>query len=445
MMAGGLFSSLMRFGLAFVVAGGLAACSTPEEILPGKRIAIVDRDLEAGLEVNPDAFAEGADLGPALANPIFPTPGYDDGHGGGHLALDLPLARAFSVKVGIAAEEGSELAQPVADENAVYTVMPGGVVTSISALNGRTNWQIDIDASTDETQTSISGGLGIEGDLLFVHAGKNDLLAINRNDGSVLWSRTFPEFLLGGPTISGGMVVVTDVNGRIYALAAIDGEQVWNRIGARGETRIIGVAYPAVIENEIIFAGGDGELISLTLDQGRFNWGENLSPVSLLTALDGISDITAHPVHDGGLVFAVTQSGLLAVYNARTGRLVWEKRIRGTTMPWLAGKSVYLTTLNGYAFALRRNDGAVRWRSALPGAFSTADPVSKNSIRYTNPVVASGMVFVASESGRVHVLDATTGAEVTQLNIGDSITTAPTIAGKTLYLLGRNGRLSAWR
>ncbi|MGC6485139.1 MAG: PQQ-binding-like beta-propeller repeat protein [Candidatus Puniceispirillales bacterium] len=440
-----LLSRFQRGFLILAAVGSLAACSAKEEILPGERIAIIDVNLEEGLTPDPEALAEGPALGPALANPDFPTPGYNDGHAGGHLALDLPLRQVFSLKVGRPADDGSELAQPVADEKAVYAVMPGGVVTSVDRDSGEINWQIDIDDSTDETQTSISGGLGIERDILFAHAGKNAIYAINRQNGAVLWSKSFPEFLLGGPTISSGVVVVTDVNGRIYALAALDGEQVWNRIGARGETRMVGVAYPAVIENEIIFAGGDGELISLTLDQGRFNWGENLSPVSLLTALDSISDITAHPVHDGGLVFAVTQSGLLAVYNARTGRLVWEKRLRGATMPWLAGKTVYVTTLNGYAFALRRNDGAVRWRKALPGAFNMAEPVSEDAIRYTNPVVVSGMVVIASETGAIHVLDAATGAEASQLNAGGGITTAPVVAGKTLYLLSRNGRLSAWR
>ena len=323
--------------------------------------------------------------------------------------------------------------------------MPGGVVTAVSTTTGQIIWQVDIDDTTDTTQTSTSGGIGIEGNIVFVHGGKNDMLALNRANGQTLWSESFPQYLLGGPTIAQGVVVVTDVDGRIYAMAASDGAQLWNRIGAGSQTSMVGVAFPAVIENEIIFAGGDGELISLSLDQGRFNWGENLSPISLLTALDGISDITAHPVHDGGLVFAVTQSGLLAVYNSRTGRLVWEKQLRGSTMPWLAGKTVFITTLNGHVFALRRSDGAVRWRAELPGAFDVTEPVSEDAVRYTNPIVASGMVMIAGENGALHVFDANTGALAFRLNVRGDVTTAPIVAGKTLYLLNRDGRLSAWR
>ena len=322
--------------------------------------------------------------------------------------------------------------------------MPGGVVTAVSTTTGQIIWQVDIDDSTDPTQTSTSGGMGSKV-IWFLFMAARTISSPSTAQTARRSGLSFPQYLLGGPTIAQGVVVVTDVDGRIYAMAASDGAQLWNRIGAGSQTSMVGVAFPAVIENEIIFAGGDGELISLSLDQGRFNWGENLSPISLLTALDGISDITAHPVHDGGLVFAVTQSGLLAVYNSRTGRLVWEKQLRGSTMPWLAGKTVFITTLNGHVFALRRSDGAVRWRAELPGAFDVTEPVSEDAVRYTNPIVASGMVMIAGENGALHVFDANTGALAFRLNVRGDVTTAPIVAGKTLYLLNRDGRLSAWR
>ena len=48
-----------------------AACSANEEILPGERIAIIDREADLGLEVDNAANAEGAGLGPALVNSCF--------------------------------------------------------------------------------------------------------------------------------------------------------------------------------------------------------------------------------------------------------------------------------------------------------------------------------------------------------------------------------------
>ena len=430
---------------SFALILGVAACSNSETILPGERISIIDRVQQEGLSVDESATAEGAGLGPALANGIFPTPGYNDGHSGGHLALDFPLERVFSLKVGKGADDVSDIAQPVVDDRAVYTVLPGGNISAVSVDTGKIIWQIDVDDDEDDTQPSISGGIGVEGNVVFAHGGKSDLYALDRNTGAILWSENFSQYLFGGPTIDQGVVVVTDVDGRIFALDAADGTQIWNRIGAGSQTRIIGVAYPAILENEIIFAGGDGELISLSLDQGSFNWGEDLSPVSLLTALDGIADITAHPVHDGGLVYALTQSGLLAVYNARTGRLVWEKPLRGATLPWLAGKTIFVTTLNGHVFAIRRNDGAVRWRAELPGSFDLNESVTEDAIRYTNPVVASGKVIITGDTGSVHIFDANTGVQTEQFSGVGRVTTSPVIAGKTLYLLSRDGRLTAWR
>ena len=58
----------------------------------------------------------------------------------------------------------------------------------------------------------------------------------------------------------------------------------------------------------------------------------------------------------------------------------------------------FITTLNGHVFAAP-GDGAVRWRAELPGAFDVTEPVSEDAVRYTNPIVASGMVMIAGENG----------------------------------------------
>ena len=44
-------------------------------------------------------------------------------------------------------------------------------------------------------------------------------------------------------------------------------------------------------------------------------------------------DDSAHPVHDGGVVFAVSQAGQTAAFNARSGLLLWDQPIGGIEMP----------------------------------------------------------------------------------------------------------------
>ena len=435
----------LMLSLLAVLMAGLSACGQTEIILPGERIAVIDTSTANILIVDDQAAGEGAGLPGAVLNTSFMTPGSSVSHRGGHFGAELPLQRAFSVRVGISADEGTDMAQPVVNENAVFTITPGGEITASSITDGAELWTADIDPSTDQSQVSISGGLGLIDGLLVAHAGKERLVALNAATGEEIWSMQAPHFLVGGPSMAAGFIIVTDINGRVYAFTQSNGEEVWNRIGSQGQTRITGAAYPAIVDNDLIVAGGDGELISLNLTDGSFNWGDTLVPTRLVTALDSIADITAHPVHDGGIVIAVTQSGIMVAYNARTGRLIWEQPLRSLTMPWLAGDTLFVSTSNNELLALRRSDGAVRWKTDLPGRYNANEPVVENALRHTAPVLVSGKVLVANHRGDMLVFDAETGSSEGDFSIGGSITTDLSIANGTVFALDRSGRLTAWR
>ena len=423
----------------------LAACSEREVILPGERLSVIEAGAAVSPAINQSAAAEGAGLPAAADNRVFATPGADAGHGGGHLRVEFPLRRAFARRVGIPAEEGTDMAQPVIGEAAVYTITPGGELVASAVDNGNTLWSADIDPSSDQTQVSVSGGLALDGGVLFAHAGKRRLVSLNAADGTENWSVDMPHFILGGPTVAGGVVVVTDIDGRVYALAQSSGEELWNRIGTQGQTRITGVAYPAITGDAIVIAGGDGELISLSLADGSFIWGDSIAPRRLLTALDTIGDIVAHPIHDGTRVVAVTQTGVMVAYNARTGRVLWERNIRSLTMPWLAGETLFVASTNNELFALRVSDGEVRWKTDLPGKYDMNEPFQEKANRHTGPVVASGRVLVANLRGDMLVVDAETGSILDEFSIGGSVTTGLSVAQGTVVALDRGGRLSAWR
>jgi outer membrane protein assembly factor BamB len=428
-----------------VVGLTLSACSEKEVILPGERIAITSAGPGYLLEPDAPAASEGALAGEAQENSRFETPGFSDNHAGGNFAADLPLTAAYHIDVGIDADIGTELAQPVAGDGRIFTIMPLGDLRATSISDGKPVWRMDIDTSSDKTQVSISGGLGLEGDVLYAHAGKEYLFALNAATGEEIWSTKFDDFLVGGPTISSGVVIVTDVSGRVIAVSSEDGQQIWSRIGSRGDTRVNGSSFPAIMENEVIIGGAEGELISLSLDQGQINWGEFLSPSNFLTALDTFSDITAHPVHDGGLVVVITQSGLMVAFNARSGRVVWEHELRGITMPWLAGQSIFVSTVNGQLYALRRVDGALRWKTDLPGSFDINEPISEDAHIYASPIVVSGKVLVPGTTGQLHVFDADTGEAEESLSTRGPVTTAPIVVDGTVFTLNRDGGLTAFR
>ena len=431
----------MRFTLLMVMLFGLAACSSDGDILQGERIAIVGDSSIDTVVVDSAAAAQGAGLPAAITNRTFTAQGGNAGHSGGHFKVDFPLERIFTVNVGAAAAVGTELAQPVATRDAIVTITPGGQLRASDPMTGALLWQKDIDPSLDDTQTNISGGLGVLGNQLVAHASKHRLQAFDIVTGGEQWQVDFDIFLQGGPTLSQGAALVSDIDGRLFALTLAAGEQIWTRIGSQGSTGIIGAPSAAISGGEVIASGGDGDLVALSLDRGNFLWGENLTPIELQSALDSIAVLRTPPIHDGGIVYAATASGTVHAFNAKTGQMIWQVPLRSYDMPMLAGDTLFLATIDGRLYALRRDDGAVRWQTLLPGAHDPRLAFVENATIYTTPLVVSGKVIVASNRGEMLIFDANTGAMESRISTNGAVTTPPIAAGNRVYVLNRNGQL----
>ena len=87
--------------LTLACLGGLslvmAACSAPELILPGERIAVLP---EVMIETaSPAALAEGAGLPEVVNLNTAGMPGLNAGHAGGNPRLQAPLTKSWSTKV----------------------------------------------------------------------------------------------------------------------------------------------------------------------------------------------------------------------------------------------------------------------------------------------------------------------------------------------------------
>ena len=181
-------------------------------------------------------------------------------------------------------------------------------------------------------------------------------------DGSTIWSILLRFPVRGGPTIIGQKaVVVTDLDGNIFVYSINDGSLVWERAGLPVNTVVFGAPSPAFANDQLAVAGYGGDISLLEANSGKIIWSDTLAAFSPRTPLQRLGDIRAHPVFDGGLVFAVSQAGRIAAFNARSGLLIWDQPIGGIEMPWIAGKSLFLQTIDGRLYALRRSDGAAGW------------------------------------------------------------------------------------
>ena len=422
---------------------GMAGCSEPELVLPGERIAVTQQVEH--LTANQQAMAEGAGLSAPLTTLTASHPGLNAGHAGGHLALDLPLEERWDVEIGTGGDEFVELAVPVVGAGHVFAVSASGEVSAIEIETGNLSWRVSIEDFEDDVIPGIAGGLAISGSAVFVHGGGHNLAALSVEDGSVIWSQRFQLPLRGGPTVyAKKALAVTDIDANLFMLRIDNGSVLWDRAGLPSGTIVYGAPSPAIYDNQIAVAAHGGELSLLDADNGDVIWSDNLATFNPRTPLQGLGDIRAHPVHDGGLVFAVSQSGRTAAFAVRSGLLLWELPIGGIEMPWVAGDSVFIVTLDGRLYAIRRNDGAIRWVAELPGALPIGAVAAEDIPRYVGPVVAAGKVIIVAEDGNILLFNADTGALEDEADVGGRIVTAPQLAAGMMFVLDNSGTLTAF-
>ena len=432
--------ALVLMGCAVTL--GLAACSPPEPILKGTRIAVLPEiKLEA---ISDDAQAEGAGL-PAVVNiNAAPMPGLSAGHAGGNPRFEAPLTEAWRANIGGAGSDLTELAQPVIGDGRVYTVAPNGTVAAFDVRDGGQVWSMRIEDIADDPLPGIAGGLALSREGLVVHAGGRRLALLKPSDGSIVWGVETDIPLRGSPTIiNSDRVAVTDLDGNMTVVTLVSGERVWQHFGIVSNTVIFGAPAPAFANDEIVLAGAAGEVSYFDASTGELLWTDSVASLLPRTPIQGLGDVRATPVHDGGLIFVISQSGRFVAFSARNGLPVWERAIGGIEMPWVAGESVFVLSLDGRLYALRRSDGAVRWIAELDGAVPLDVVVPEKPPRYVGPIVAGDRVYVVSRGGAVQGFDANTGAAGEVFSTGQEILTPPQVAGGRMFLVGRNGTLIA--
>ena len=442
-IASSFVSKLLSFSFVLFVFGS-AGCSESELVLDGDRIAIITtNDI---VSPDPAALSEGAGLPDVIAILNAGHPGLTPGHTGGHIKADLPFKKVWRNSIGGAGDELTELAQPVIANGQVFTVAPNGIVTAFDIETGKLHWQVTIETFSDDPLPGIAGGLAISGDRLFVHAGGQNFAALEVKDGSSIWSVTSPLPVRGGPTIIGkDAVVITNLDGNILTYGMDDGALIWQRAGLPANTVVYGAPSPAFSGNQLAIAGYGGDISLVEASSGQVIWSDSIAAFSPRTPLQGLGDIRAHPVHDGGVVYAVSQAGQTAAFNARSGLLLWDQPIGGIEMPWLAGKSLFLMTIDGRLYALRRSDGVVRWVVDLPGALPRGIVASEDIPRYVGPFVVEGKVMVISKSGTLFSFDADVGDGKETLRVGSDVVTPPQLGAGMMFVLSNNGSLAAFR
>jgi outer membrane protein assembly factor BamB len=338
-------------------------------------------------------------------------------------------------------------AAPVVADGVVYVGTREGKIHAVHAADGTAVW-------TWTGPNRIDGRAVAAGDNLCFVDGKNDLVCLNRADGTLRWRTALYDEKLAGkplpdnptfnrrtatPLVLDSTVYCGSADGGLYALGATNGAKLWRYdAGApifsgaglsdtdslmfgtmdgsvvlldrrtqkeirRGHTGGGVVTTPVVAGDKVLVGSRDYFLYGLNLADGSVAW--KFSYWFSWVESTGV-------LRDGVFYVGASDYRRVSAFDPATGRARWGTDVRG--LPWgtplVVGDSIFIGTVaqnipgtaiehTGGLMALDRRTGAVKWQLLAP------KPPENSFGGYAGSLATDGQrIFAASFDGSLIAL-----------------------------------------
>ncbi len=287
-------------------------------------------------------------------------------------------------------------------------------------------WSTDIGVGSDGQFVNLVPSV-VDG-VLYVADRKGRVVALDAESGKQIWSVRIDAPVSAGPAEGGDLVLLGTSNAQVIALDRTNGAQRWS---AQVSSEVLSV--PQLDLDRVIVQTADGTLAGLDAKDGHQVWVSDRS-VPVLT-LRG----TSTPVVQHGIVLAGFSTGKLVALSADKGFVAWEKSIavpKGRSElerivdidgnPVVAGASVYVTTYQGRVARVDIQTGNVDW--------------DRDMSSYVGLGVDYSQVYVTDDKSDVWALSRSSGASEWKMEaLANRGLTAPAVIGDYVVVADAEG------
>ena len=466
-----MLSRAVRLGL--VVAASillLQGCIVTDEVtswfttsgkksnLRGVRIPVMS--LDEALKPDPELAKTPVVLPPPYRNPEWPLPGGYAANAMYHLGAPGRLREIWTQDAGKGTDSDSDLtSSPVVAGGMIYVLDSEAHVFAFRASDGRPAWDRNLapkdgtdwptfwgllgKKNTVDPPQGMGGGVAYANGRIYVTSGFGVVVCLDAKTGRDIWRKDMRMPIVNAPVVAAGRIFFSTHDNHFYALAESDGRQLWDHQGITEAAGILASTNAAVSGETVIAPYTSGELFALRIQNGQVGWSDVLSRTGHVTALSQLDDIAGRPVIDRGVVYAISQSGLMAAFSINTGDRMWSRDIGGIQTPWAAGDYVYVLDNNARLLCLTRTEGKVKWIHQMP-QYENPDR-KRDPILWAGPVLVSDKLIVVSSNGYAQALSPYDGRLVGRVEIPDGTTISPVVADGTLYIYTASAELVALR
>ncbi len=309
--------------------------------------------------------------------------------------------------------------------NTVGVASSEGQVSLLDTRTGEPVWRAEVGVP-------LNAGVGHDGRTAAVVTTENELVALQ--EGRELWRQRLNAPSYTAPLVAGGRVFVLGADRSVSAYDGQSGRRLWNQ-SRSGEALVLrqpGVLIPV---GDTLVAGLSGRLAGLNPLNGSARWEVPIATPRGTNDVERLVDLVAGVARQDAVVCTRAFQAALGCVDAARGALVWSKPAVGAS--GLSGDTTLLLGVesDGTVVAWRRADGERAW--------------STSQLRFrklSSPLLLGPALVVGDDAGRLHFLSRTDGALQTRIETdGTPITVTPVLAGSTVVVVTRDGRVLGLR
>ncbi len=315
-----------------------------------------------------------------------------------------------------------ESTRPLVVGDLLYIANSQGLVRALKRAEGIPVWETRV-------KFGVSGALSYGRSKLFVGDTGGFLTALNARDGVVSWTVKIQSEWLSPPAIQREKVCASTSAEEIYCFSEKDGRELWH-YSRRGDEKMVirGTASPSIYGDVVYQGFADGNLVALSLEDGRVLWTKKLKTRARFYDVD-------MPVFaDGAGVLVAAFDGNLYHLNRDNGSTLWSFAVGSHDSFLVEGDRFYFSGLNGFFYAMDRNSGTPVWKTPIEVGHGLA------------PVRVKDLILFSTTSDPVYALNVATGEVVwhRRLGAGTFAGLASSPAEGVFYAMSNYGNLFAF-
>ncbi|MFK5987104.1 MAG: outer membrane protein assembly factor BamB [Pseudomonadota bacterium] len=339
----------------------------------------------------------------------------------------VSLSTQWSKDVGAGNDEAFVRLYPAISGTTISLIDRDGMLSGLDRFSGKILWQKDL-------EMTITGGLGVTDNFLFTSNDNAELIALDIETGEQLWKKTLSSISLSKPLVSGDVLVVRTLDGKLYGLLKENAEQIW--IYDRGVPVLTfrGNSSPVIGGEELVFTGFDsGKVAAIGLQHGRLLWETTAAVPRGRSDIERMVDIDGDPILVGRSLFVVTINGRVVSIDAITGKLNWARDISSFVGMGVDKRNIYITDSDNNIWAFGQKNGEILWK--------------QDKLKYrqlTSPTIIGKNLLVSDFEGYVHVLSTIDGELIGRKQFdSEGYLVSPVVYKDDIYLYGNSGSITS--